>query len=112
DGWDVRQRHADPVANAAREAMHADLQNGAHSIWLAVGAGGTAVADLPAVLEGVDLDVVRVVLDASGDSAEVELAAAEALLALAAERGVAPSGLQGTLGLDPVGRRARTGAGP
>jgi methylmalonyl-CoA mutase len=112
DGWDVRQRHAEPDPAAARAAVLADLENGVRSIWLAVGAGGTAVADLPAVLDGVHLDLAPVVLDASGDSADTELAAAEALLALAADRGVAPADLRAGLGLDPVGRRARTGAGP
>jgi methylmalonyl-CoA mutase len=109
DGWDVRQRHAEPDPTAARDAVLADLGNGVTSIWLAVGAGGTAVADLPAVLDGVDLGLAPVVLDASADTADTELAAAEALLALGA-RTSAP-GPRGTLGLDPVGRRARTGAG-
>jgi methylmalonyl-CoA mutase len=51
-----------------------------------------------------------VVLDAADPATAT--AAAEAFLALAAERGVAPGALLGTLGLDPVGARARTGAGP
>ncbi|TQM03176.1 methylmalonyl-CoA mutase family protein [Pseudonocardia kunmingensis] len=111
DGWDVRQRHAEPDPAAARAAVLADLENGVTSIWLGVGTGATAVADLPAVLEGVHLDMAPVVLDASADSADTELAAAEALLAQA-PGGVAPADLRATLGLDPVGRRARTGAGP
>jgi methylmalonyl-CoA mutase len=55
------------------------------------------------------------VLDASADAdtgAATELAAAEAFLALAVDRGVEPDALLGTLGLDPVGRQARTGTGP
>jgi methylmalonyl-CoA mutase len=111
DGWDVRQRHADPDAAAAHAAVLADLENGVSSIWLAVGAGGTAVADLATVLDGVHLDLAPVVLDASGDTADTELAAADAFLELAGERG-AGRDLLGTLGLDPVGRRARTGEGP
>lgn len=111
DGWQVRQRHADPDPAAARAALLADLENGASAIWLAVGAGGTAVADLPAVLDGVHLDRTPVVLDAAGDTADTELAAAEAFLDLAGARGVGRN-LTGTLGLDPVGRRARTGEGP
>jgi methylmalonyl-CoA mutase len=111
DGWDVRQRLADPDPTAARAALLADLGNGVSSVWLAVGAGGTSVADLPAVLDGVHLDLARVVLDASGDSAGTEVAAAEALLDHGA-RTVEPAHLVGTLGLDPVGRRARTGDGP
>jgi methylmalonyl-CoA mutase len=111
-GWDVRQRHAEPEPNDARAAVLADLENGVRSIWLSVGTGGTAPADLPAVLDGVHLDLAPVVLDASADGTETELAAAEVFLALAADKGVAPEALLGTLGLDPVGRRARTGAGP
>ncbi len=101
-GWDVRQRHAEPDPAAANAALLADLENGAHSIWLSVGEGGTAVADLPAVLDGVFLDLAPVVLDGGG---------AEEFLALATDRGVDPATLLGTLGLDPIGERARTGAG-
>ena len=54
DGWDVRTWHADPDP---REAVLADLTNGATSIWLAVGAAGTAVTDLPKALDGVLLDL-------------------------------------------------------
>jgi methylmalonyl-CoA mutase len=59
----------------------------------------------------VHIDLAPVVLDASADTADTELAAAAAFLELARERGVGP-GLLGTLGLDPVGRRARAGEGP
>jgi methylmalonyl-CoA mutase len=113
DGWDVRQRHADPDPAAAREAVLADLANGATSIWLAVGGpAGTPVTDLPAALEGVHLDLAPVALDAAGadDPADAERAAATYLdLAAGATD---PAQVAGTLGLDPVGRRARTGAGP
>ena len=67
----------------AREAILADLENGATSIWLAVGAAGTAVADLPKALDGVLLDLAPVVLDASASPAEAE-AAAQAYLELGA----------------------------
>ena len=106
-GWDVRQRIAEADPEAARRAITADLENGVTSIWLAVGEGGTAVADLPAVLADVELDRVPVVLDAGPAGEE----AADAFLALAGERGVAAD-LLGTLGLDPLGLRARTGDGP
>ena len=102
DGWDVRQRHAEPDADAARAAVLADLENGVTSIWLAA----TAPADLPHVLGDVLLDLAPVVLD--GDDPP---ALAEAFLALAAERGTGEA-LRGTLGLDPIGQRARTGDGP
>ncbi|MHA6782918.1 methylmalonyl-CoA mutase family protein [Pseudonocardia saturnea] len=106
-GWDVRQRHAEPDADTARAAVLADLENGVTSIWLAVGDGGTAVADLPHVLGDVLFDLAPVVLDARTD----QVGDAEAFLALAAERGTGAD-LLGTLGLDPIGLRARTGDGP
>jgi methylmalonyl-CoA mutase len=112
DGWDVRQRHAEPDAELARQAVLADLENGVRSIWLAVGEGATAVADLPSVLGDVQLDLAPVVLDASAAPADTEIEAAERFLELAAERAVRPADLLGTLGLDPVGRRVRTGVGP
>ncbi|GII93704.1 methylmalonyl-CoA mutase subunit beta [Sinosporangium siamense] len=98
-GWDVRQRHAVPDP----EAVLADLENGVTSLWLEVGDHAIPVSELARVLKDVYLDLAPVVLDAGDRSRE----AAEALLALAAERGVSPSG---SLGLDPLGRRARTGA--
>ncbi|NMH97693.1 methylmalonyl-CoA mutase family protein [Pseudonocardia acidicola] len=107
-GWDVRQRHADPDPDATKTAIMADLENGVTSVWLGVGPNGTAVADLPAVLAEVYLDLAPVVLDA-GPAAEE---AAVAFLALADDRGVAAADLVGTLGLDPIGLRARTGEGP
>jgi methylmalonyl-CoA mutase len=113
DGWDVRQWHAQPDPATAREDLLADLANGATSIWLAVGGGGTAVADLPAALDGVHLDLAPVVLDTAGSAdPDDALRAAQAYLALAQDRGVDAARLRGTLGLDPVGRRARAGTGP
>ena len=107
-GWDVRQPHGDADPTAAAEAITTDLENGVSSIWLTVGAGGTAPADLAQVLAGVYLDVAPVVLDAGALADE----SAEAFLAVAAERTVPAGELLGTLGLDPIGLRARTGAGP
>ena len=104
DGWDVRTWHADADP---REAILTDLANGATSIWLAVGSGGTAVGDLPKALDGVLLDLAPVVVDTSASPDDAD-AAAEAYLQLATD----PATLRGTLGLDPVGVRARTGAGP
>ena len=63
-GWDVRQRHREPDPALAAARIAADLENGVSSIWLAVGDGGTAVADLRAVLAEVYLDLAPVVLDA------------------------------------------------
>lgn len=104
--WDVRQRHADPDPAHSNRAVLTDLTNGASSLWLTFGVGAIAVADLGAVLKDVYLDLAPIALDAGAETA----AAAAALLALAADRGVAPAALTGTLGADPIGLRARTGA--
>ncbi|UWZ38784.1 methylmalonyl-CoA mutase subunit beta [Dactylosporangium roseum] len=93
--WDIRQRHADPDAKATREAVLADLENGATSIWLA----GIAPADLPEALDGVQLNLAAVVLD-NGAGTE---AAAEIFLGLPGAEKL------GNLGADPLGWQARTG---
>ena len=100
DGWDVRQRHEGPDV---REAVLADLKNGVTSVWLATGDG----SELAGVLDGVLLDLAPVALDTGG----ADTGAAAAYLDLAG--GLAdPAALLGTLGLDPIGLRARTGVGP
>jgi methylmalonyl-CoA mutase len=104
-GWDVRQQHADPDAGATRRAILTDLENGAHSLWLTLGDAGIPVEALPEVLADVYLDLAPVALDAGPATA----AAADAFLAHAGSRGVAPEALRGTLGADPLGRQARTG---
>lgn len=104
-GWDVRQRIAgtDPVR--VNEAALADLENGTTSLWLAVGDAGLPVEGLGRALEGVYLDLAPVSLDPGSQYAE----AARALLALYAERAVAPGAAHASLGADPLGHEARTG---
>ncbi|TDC97748.1 methylmalonyl-CoA mutase subunit beta [Actinomadura sp. 7K507] len=103
-GWDVRQRHAHPDPAVTREAVLADLENGATSLWLRLGDGGLPVTGLAEALRGVLLDLAPVVLDAGRQTAE----AAEAFLALVTERGNAADA-SGNLGADPLGLAARTG---
>ena len=100
-GWDVRQRHS--VADNG--AVLADLENGVASLWLVAGASGIPVSSLSQVLDGVYLDLAPVALDAGS---EVE-AAAQELLRLYEERGVAGTAARGSLGADPLGHEARTG---
>ena len=107
DGWDLRARHTDPDPAATAEAVLADLENGVTSLWLVVGDGAIPVDALPAVLEKVLLDLAPVALDA-GPHAE---AAAEVLLGIAADRGLAAGALSGTLGVDPLGALAAADAG-
>jgi methylmalonyl-CoA mutase len=107
-GWDVRQRHVEPDPDAANQAMLADLANGASSLWLLIGDAGLPVAQLGRALAGVHLELAPIALDAGASTA----AAAAALLELAAGGGLRPDELSGTLGADPIGLAARTGARP
>ena len=96
EGWDVRAHLGDPDATQAHADALLDLENGVTSLWLTVGRGGIAVADLPTVLDGVLLDVAPVAVDSPDDP----VGAAEAFCALLAERGTAAA--PGTsLGTDP-----------
>ncbi|MET7904942.1 methylmalonyl-CoA mutase small subunit [Streptomyces sp. NPDC005355] len=104
-GWDVRQRHTQPDPARANQAVLTDLENGAGSVWLAVGAAGVPVDALPEALQGVYLDLAPVVLDAGADFE----AAARALLRLYDDRQVPPHAALGNLGADPLGLVARTG---
>jgi methylmalonyl-CoA mutase len=105
-GWDVRQRHADPDPARLRASLLNDLETGATSVWLVLGDAGLPVADLPAALAGVYVDLAPVALDAGGQTAE----ATAAYLRLVGERGLDPAEIRGSLGADPIGLRARTGA--
>ncbi|WP_228995259.1 methylmalonyl-CoA mutase family protein [Streptomyces sp. DH8] len=105
-GWDVRQRHALPDPVRLNEALLGDLENGATSLWLAVGGpAGVPVDGLARALDGVYLDLAPIALDAPAD---LDAAATE-LLRLYGERGVAKGEARGTLGADPLGHEARTG---
>ncbi|GAA2346738.1 methylmalonyl-CoA mutase family protein [Saccharopolyspora halophila] len=105
EGWQVRQLHEHPDPTETNREVLADLHNGVGSLWLRLGSGGIAIDALADALNGVHLDMISVALDTDADFAE----AAEAFLALAAERGVPAGELRGNLGADPLGVRARTG---
>jgi len=99
-GWDIRQRHAHPDVATTKEAIAADLENGATSLWLVLGDGAVPVDALPDVLSGVYLDLAPV-------SVQGGLPAAEAFLSLVEGRtDLAPGG---SLGLDPLGEQAASG---
>ena len=104
--WDVRVQHRDPDPANTRAAALADLENGATSLWLTLGAGGLPVADLCAALEGVYVDLAPIALDAGAETR----AAATAFLSLVRDRELPRDDIAGTLGADPIGTRARTGA--
>src|SRR3954463_2564346 len=99
--WDIRQRHAHPDVAVTKEAIAADLENGATSLWLVLGEGAVPVDALPDVLDGVYLDLAPV-------SVQGGHPAAEAFLSLVDGRtDLAPGG---SLGLDPLGEQAASGA--
>ena len=104
-GWDVRAKHADGDARRLNRAALADLETGASSLWLVIGAGGLAVDELPIALDGVYLDLAPIALDAGAHTER----AVRALLTLGEQSGVDPAELRGTLGADPIGLRARSG---
>lgn len=98
-GWDIRQRFAGTDARAVNRAILADLEGGVTSIWLSVPPESLADA-----LNEVYLGLAPVVLDAGADYE----AAADTLLELLAE--IPASEAVATLGADPIGLAARTGA--
>lgn len=101
-GWDVRAWLADADPTRGNASLLTDLENGATSLLVQVGAGGTAPDDLARLLDGVLLDVAAVVLDAPSDP----LGAARALAAVA--QGVeAPLAAGTNLGVDVVAARLR-----
>ena len=102
--WDVRQLHDDPDAAVTRAAVLDDLEHGVTSVWVHLGDDGIAVADLPAVLADVRLDLAPVVVSSVTD----QPGAARALLDLVADR----ESVGGNLGLDPFGAAARLGTTP
>lgn len=105
-GWDVRQRHEHPDPAVAREQIMEDLDGGVSSLWLGLGDGRIPIEALPDVLADVYLDLAPVVLDAGARFAE----AAAVFLGAVAKRGVPAADLGGSLGADPIGVLARTGA--
>ncbi|GAA5168458.1 methylmalonyl-CoA mutase family protein [Pseudonocardia eucalypti] len=100
DGWDLRQRHADPDQAATAEAVLADLENGVTSLWLVLGEGALPPGSLPTVLADVLLDMAPIALDAGPEHTE---AAARDLVDLARRREVPGDALTGVLGADPFG---------
>lgn len=104
-GWRVTERFGDDDTPAAdvNNALLEALSNGASGLWLSLGAGLSA-DDLPAVLDGVYLDLIPVTLDAGTDG----IAAARALLdaranAVAAPESAGPTAATITsLGLSPL----------
>lgn len=126
-GWDIRQEHLDPDPAVANRAILGDLAGGVTSIQLrldaaactgldadareAIGLAGQdgvmvySIDDLRRVLEGVDLTIAPVSIDAGA----AFLPGAALLIALLVERGVAPAGVRCAFNADPLGALLRDG---
>jgi methylmalonyl-CoA mutase len=110
-GWDIRclSAHPDPVE--ANRQILSDLQKGATSITLKLdptGRSGTIIksrADLELLLEGVFLDLARVVLDPGGPS----LPPAAYLMDVLARKNIAAESFTGNFGADPLSTLAAVG---
>lgn len=81
-GWFVSARFGDPAVGpvdpvSVNRAILDGLNNGVGALWLSVGDGALAPADLSTALDGVLLDLAPITLDADDPTA-----AAEALLAV------------------------------
>lgn len=105
--WDIRAQVPAADAPHAHEAALADLEGGATSVWLTVDADADPGPLLDTVLADVLLDLAPVVLDAGHAVRPV----AEAFLAHARAREVAPHPAT-NLAADPVAVAVRSGDAP
>ncbi|MFE2942983.1 methylmalonyl-CoA mutase family protein [Streptomyces sp. NPDC059255] len=104
-GWEVRQRLTASGPGPLAESARAELSGGVDTLWLPTDSPALRPSDLPEVLATVDLTGVGLVLDDTPASRTT----VRTLLAVAQERGIDPGALTGSLGVDPLGRQARTG---
>ena len=110
--WAVGQRVDHPDAEAAGRLALAELEGGADALTLVFagspfsrGFGLAPANDLDFVLEGVELDLIGLRLDAGTDT----LIATRALCALVERRTLTSAALQIDLGFDPIALAARSG---
>ncbi len=114
--WDIRQTVSHPDPTIAGDQVMEALEGGVSSIELRVDAAGEhgvvarSAVDIERILQGVQLDLAGVGLDATGASSTqgIELAA---LLAAAVDSKAAATA-RVAFNVDPVGALARTGALP
>ena len=109
-GWDVRQRHVEPVPAAANAAILEDLAGGATSVMLQIQAPGQGglhygAQALAVALRGVALNGTAVALDAR----ENTLDAAGSLIEVWRTAGVGENERRGAFNYDPLGVLAETG---
>lgn len=111
-GWLVCQEYAEPDIAIAAEAIRNDLERGTLAVWLCLGpTRGIPVKD-EATMERLLSSVLlaRTPVHLESESAPVSMASL--LLGVATKAGVSHQALSGSLGIDPLGILARTGAMP
>jgi methylmalonyl-CoA mutase len=96
-GWDVRQRHIAVAVDAPNDAVLADLERGATSLWVR-----NVDLSLDALLRDVYLDMVGIVLDPGADAS----AALAEITELWHSRDIAVPDRRGGLGADPIAHGA------
>jgi methylmalonyl-CoA mutase len=110
-GWDIRQRHAEPDATKSNTAILADLAGGVTSIALQIDSPGQvglsyAAGPMAEALAGVLLDVCPITLDAQENTMD----AAGSLIEIWRARDIGEERRRGAFDLDPLGTLARTGS--
>lgn len=99
DAWQVRQWHDDPDLGTGNKHVLTDLERGVTALWLQLGADGIDVQDLPAMLDGVLLDLAPIHVSSHDD----QLGSARALMSLWQDAGLEGFSVQGGLGIDRLG---------
>ncbi len=115
--WKIAQRMDHPDAGAANAMARCDLEGGAGALTLAVrsafAARGFGVEiggrrGLETLLEGIDLDLIRLRLDAGAKAFDL----APQFAAMARARRLTAASLDVDFGYDPLGELARSGTSP
>ncbi|MCP3164092.1 methylmalonyl-CoA mutase subunit beta [Myxococcus qinghaiensis] len=111
-GWLVCQEYAEPDIAIAAEAIRNDLERGTLAVWLCLGpTRGIPVKD-EATMERLLSSVLLARTPVHMESESAPVSMASLLLGVATKAGVSHQALSGSLGIDPLGILARTGALP
>ena len=105
--WDICGLHEDPDVAHSNAAVLADLTRGSTSLLLKVGPEAIAASDVAGVLAGVRPELAPLAV-----YSRTEQDAAASALADVWRASDEPTSVRGNLGLDALGRAARTGEAP
>ncbi len=105
DAWEVAQLQENPDVTESRRDILNDLERGETAVFLRIDPDAIKVDDIPAVLQGVLLDLAPVYLTSRTE----QLAAAAKLAEYLRESGAEATTIRGNLGVDPIGAAALAG---